>query len=104
MNINAGITSSGVKTTDVTITTAGKAGLLHGYQFGVGTSASSVLLRNGGATGTILIQDKNVAVTAAGDVTKTVVFDTPIVFSTDIFLDIGGTDAFCTVFYKEIGQ
>lgn len=104
MNWNQGITSSGVKTGDGIITTAGKAGLLYGYQFGVGTTASSVLLKNGGTGGTILVQDKNVAVTAAGDVTKTVVFNTPIVFSTDIFLDIGGTDAFCTVFYKEIGQ
>ena len=101
---NQGILSSGVKTSDVTITTANKAGLLFGYTFGVGTSASSVLLRNGGSGGTILVQDKNVAVTAAGDVTKTVIFDTPIVFSTDIFLDIGGTDAFCSVYYKQIGQ
>jgi hypothetical protein len=103
MIVNQGVTSSGVKTSDVTITTANKAGLLFGYQFKVGTSASSMLLRNGGASGTILVQDFNVAVTAAGDVHKTVMFKDPIVFSTDIFLDIGGTNAAAVVFYKQIG-
>ena len=97
-----GITSSGVKTEDGVITTAGKAGLLYGYNFKVGTSASSFLLKDGGSGGTILVQDFNVAVTAAGDVTKTVIFPEPIVFATDIFLDIGGTNATGVVFYKQI--
>lgn len=104
MNWNAGITSSGLKTSSGVITTAGKAGLLYGYTFKVGTTASSVLFENGGSGGTALVADYNVAVTAAGDTTKTVSFDTPVVFSTDIYLTIAGTGAAAIAYYKEIGQ
>ncbi len=103
-NWNMGISSSGEKTSSGVVTTANKAGLLYGYTFKVGTTASSIKFNNGGSSGTILVHDFNVAVTAAGDVTRTVSFPTPIVFSTDIYVTLAGTGATVIAYYKEIGK
>lgn len=88
-----------VKTT--TVTTVGKAGLLYGYALKCGTAISSVLFRDGGASGTIRWGDGNAAVTNAGDVWKVMMFPIPIAFSTDIYATIAGTGAALYVAYVE---
>ena len=92
------LTSSGI------VTTAGKAGLLLGYALQVGTaSQGSVTFRDGGVSGTIRWVDSNVAVTAAGDTTKLHDFTKPIVFSTDIYAVLTGTNTKVCVEYVETG-
>lgn len=92
------ITASG------TITTASKAGLLYGYVLKGGTTASSIVLNNGGSGGTVLWEDFIKAQTAAGDDGIKMFFDPPIVFSTDIYATLAGTGATACIAYKEIGK
>lgn len=102
LNRYEAITSSGAKTSSGVITTANTPGVLYGVTLRSGTSASSVSLRNGGASGTILWTLSNVATTAAGDTTIIQNFTEPIDFSTDIYLSIAGTGAEAFVAYKQL--
>lgn len=85
------------------VTTVGKAGLLYGYSIKCGTSAAgSVLFKDGGTGGTVRWGDGWAAVTAAGDVWRSMMFPIPIIFSTDIFVTITGTNTAVYVAYVEI--
>ena len=86
-----------------TVTDAGKAGLLYGYSIKCGTAAAgSVLFRDGGASGTIRWGDGWAAVTAAGDVWRSIMFPIPIAFSTDIYVSITGTGTVVYVAYVQL--
>jgi hypothetical protein len=85
-----------------TVTTVGKAGLLYGYALKCGSTITSVLFKDGGTSGTVRWGDGNAAVTVAGDVWKVQMFPIPIVFSTDIYVTIAGTNAVVYVAYVEI--
>lgn len=89
------IASSGV------VTTAGNSGYLYGWLLSGGTTASSLTLRNGGGSGTIVVSDSIKAQTAAGDATSVTILPLPIFFSTDIYASIAGTNASAFVFYVE---
>lgn len=102
MIVNQGISSSGEITETGIVTVANKAGLLFGYTLKVGSDATSVLFKSGGTGGTILVQDFNIGVTAAGDVTKTIILDPPVVFPVDIFATLAGTGATVVAYFKQI--
>jgi len=84
------------------VTTAGKPGLLFGYTLLGGTDISSIIFKNGGASGTALWKDSVKAQTAAGDATVSYTFTEPIVFSTDIYATLAGTDAALSVAYYQL--
>jgi hypothetical protein len=83
-------------------TTAGKQANLWGYSFVVGTATQATLtFRNGASGATILAYDANVAVTAAGDVTKVVMFPAPIRFTGGIYPVLAGTNTALYIYYEE---
>ena len=85
------------------VTTVGKAGLLYGYSIKCGTAVNaSVLFKDGGTSGAVRWGDGWAAVSAAGDVWRTMTFPVPIVFSTDIFVTTTGTGTVVYVAYVEI--
>jgi hypothetical protein len=67
-----------------------------------GTAASSVIFKDGGASGTTLWKDSMVAQTAAGDKTNKIMFKKPIVFSTDIHATLAGAAAQVEVYYDQL--
>jgi len=99
--INEAITSLPI-TESAVVTTANDAGLLYGVTLRSGTTASSILLRNGGSSGTVLWGLSLASTAAAGDTTTSVTFPYPIIFSTDIYATLTGTGALAYVAYKEI--
>ena len=90
------ISSSGV------VTTAGKSGLLWGYNLIGGTTGSKVIFENGGSGGTATWVATTLAGTAVGDVTASEHFTKPVVFTTDIYATISGTGAYVYIIYEEI--
>lgn len=85
------------------VTTAGKPGLLFGYCLKVGTAAlASVTFADGTGSGTARWYDGWKEQTAAGDVCIRHTFDPPIVFSTDIYATLTGTNTALSVTYKEL--
>ena len=97
-----GITGKHITTAGI-ITTAGKPGLLYGYTLIAGTDATSIIFKNGGASGTVLWKDTIKGQTAAGDATVSYTFTEPVVFSTDIYATLAGTDAALSVAYYQLG-
>lgn len=90
-------------TSDVTVTTAGKSGIVHAITLRSGTADGNIKVRDGGATGTIKWTISLNGTTNAGDVTSSISFDKHgIVCATDIFADIAGTGAIAYILYDEI--
>lgn len=58
-----------------------------------GTAASSMTLRDGGASGTIKWKISLIATTAAGDQNQSFYFDPPLAFGTDLYATMAGTAA-----------
>ncbi len=98
MPINQGVISKQLTSSDV-VTTAGKAGLLFGYNLIGGSTASSVVFNNGGSSGTGLWK----GATPTATLSFAEWFDPPLVFSTDIYCTLAGTGATVSIAYKEIG-
>lgn len=94
-----GVLSSGELAASASISGAGKPALCYGYILRGGTAQSSISLRNGGSGGTILWKDSIAAQGAAGDAVQTVMFKTPVVFTTDLYATLAGTAAAATVLY-----
>ncbi len=90
------LTGSGV------VTTAGKTGILWGYNLIGGTTGSKALFENGGSGGTDTWAGTTLAGTAVGDVTKAEHFVEGIVFTTDIYCTLSGTNAYVYVVYEEL--
>lgn len=86
-----------------TVTTANKTGLLYGITLLSGTTASSVIIKNGGSSGTTMWKLSLIATTGAGDQCTSITFPAPIVCSTDIYATLAGTGALAYVSYREIG-
>jgi hypothetical protein len=89
-------------TSDVTVTTAGKAGLLYGLTLLSGTADSKILIEDGGSGGTAVWALSLNGTTAAGETSESIAFAVPIVCETDIYANITGTAAIAYVAYKEI--
>ena len=90
------LTSSGI------VTTAGKPGILWGYNLIGGTTASKALFENGGSGGTDTWAGTTIANTAIGDTSKSEHFAEGVVFSTDIYCTLSGTGAYVYVTYEEL--
>lgn len=99
---HAGIESKTI-TTSAVVTTAGKPGLLYGITLNSGTTDSSILIEDGGSSGTPKWKLTLDGTTAVGETTESITFPTPIVCATDIFATLVGTNAVAWVAYKEIG-
>lgn len=85
------------------VTTAGKPGLLYGITLLSGTGASSIIINDGGSSGTAKWKLALVATTAAGDQTTSITFPIPIVCATDIYATLAGTGALAYVEYWQLG-
>ncbi|MDE2015962.1 MAG: hypothetical protein KGJ89_05050 [Patescibacteria group bacterium] len=91
------LTASGI------VTTAGKAGILLGYNLVGGTTASSATFTDGGAGGTELWKGTIKSQTSIGDADQSEHFtDGGVVFTTDIYCTLAGTGAYVYVHYSEI--
>ena len=89
-------------TTSAVVTTAGKTGLLYGLDLIGGTTISKLQLKDGGSSGTIGAELSIIAKTVVGDDMKSRDFSNPVVFTTDIYATISGTNAVGYVYYREI--
>lgn len=89
-------------TSSAVITTAGKTGLLYGLSLIGGTTISKLQLKDGGSGGTIGAELSLIAQTVVGDDMKDIMFPAPVVFTTDIYGTISGTNAVGYVYYREI--
>jgi hypothetical protein len=89
-------------TSSAVVTTAGKSGLLWGYNLIGGTTGSKAIFENGGSGGADTWTATTLAGTAVGDVTVSEHFSKPVVFTEDIFCTLSGTGAFIYVIYEEI--
>ena len=87
---------------DGVVTTAGVPGLLYGVILISGTTASKIQLKNGTTSGDVACELTNKAETVVGDVSVNFAPTDPIVFDTDIFADITGTNAVAYVYYREL--
>jgi hypothetical protein len=96
-----GLKSKKITSTAV-VTTAGKSGLLWGYNLIGGTTGSKAIFKNGGTSGTDTWAGTTLAGTAVGDVTASEHFSQPVVFSTDLYCTLSGTGAYVYVIYEEI--
>lgn len=103
MPIQTNGVSSIYRTDTGIITTAGKPGLLYGYTLIGGTTATSAIFTNGTGTGTTLWKDTIKAQAVAGDDSVSYTFTEPIVFSTDIYVTLAGTNAAVSVAYYQLG-
>lgn len=87
---------------DGVVTTAGVPGLLYGVILIGGTTGSKIQLKNGTTSGDVACELTIIAQTAVGDVSRSFAPTDPIVFDTDIFADITGTNAVAYVYYREL--
>lgn len=99
--LGQGVSSKEI-TASAVVTTAGSAGLLYGITLNSGTTASSIIIKNGGSSGTNIWKLTLIATTAAGDQTTSITFPVPIVCSTDIYATLAGTGATAYVQYKQL--
>jgi len=88
------LTASGI------VTTAGKAGLLHGATITAAAADATLDLANGGAGGTKL-WSLHAKLEEGGN---SITFPKPVSFSTDIYAVITGAGAVASVAYEEIGD
>ena len=89
------LTASGI------VTAVGKPGLLMGYTIKVGSTLTHVEFRDDAVGGTIKWEDGWKGQTNAGEVFISYTFAVPLIFSTDIYAVITGTDAELNVAYVE---
>ena len=90
------LTSSGV------ISTVGKTALVWAITLLSGTTASSIVINNNGASGTAMWKLTWAATTAAGDAAVSIAFAVPIICSIDAYGVLGGTGAAAYILYDEI--
>jgi hypothetical protein len=84
------------------ISTAGKAAKIWAITLIGGTSDSSIIIKDGGTSGTERWKVSWNAVTNAGDVCVNVSFPNPIICTTDAYGTLAGTSAAAYVLFDEI--
>ncbi len=92
--------SSGAITEDATVS-AGPC-IVWGITLNSGTTASSIVLKDGGSGGVAKWGITNIGTTGAGDTTVSVMFPKGIVFSIDCYADWTGTGAIGYVAYEKL--
>lgn len=90
-------------TSSSAVTTVGKPGLLFGYVLGAGSTATSITFKDGGSGGTTKWVDSVAGQTAAGDISVMYTFNEPLIFTTDMYATLAGTNAFVSIAYYELG-
>ena len=90
--------SSGAIASSAAITTT--PCLVWAITFRSGTTAGSVVIRDGGAGGTVIWTISYAATTAAGDVTLSKTFAKPIDCATSLYVTMSGTGAEAYVAYE----
>ncbi len=89
-------------TTSAAITTADKTGIVYALTLISGTADSSIILKNGGSSGTDSWRLSLNGTTSAGETSESISFPRGLIFTTDIYATLAGTAAIAYVAYEEI--
>lgn len=74
--------------------------LVFGVMLRSGTAAGSVILKDGGSSGTEIFHLTTAATTAAGDNIQYIEFPKPLKCATSLYATLAGTGAISEVFYN----